>query len=92
MLRRLLAYDFRSMWKQFSILWPAVLVVALVNRLLLTAAEHIELPEFLEDSLGLLFGFVPTLVYFAMMVALFVISLIYVLQRFYNGLLESMGY
>lgn len=32
MLGKLLKYDFRSMGKQFAFVWPAVLVLALVNR------------------------------------------------------------
>ena len=32
MLWKLLKYDFRAMVKSFAILWPASLVVALVNR------------------------------------------------------------
>ena len=33
MLFKLLKYDFRSMWKTFSLVWAACLVIALVNRL-----------------------------------------------------------
>ena len=32
MLFKLLKYDFRAMWKQFSLIWGAALVLALVNR------------------------------------------------------------
>ena len=32
MLFKLLKYDFRSMWKQFSIIWPAALIIGLINR------------------------------------------------------------
>jgi len=95
MLRRLLAYDFRSMWKQFSLLWPAVLLVALVNRLLMALTRSAEIPEAAEtvmNRMGFLFGVIPVLVYFALIVAMSVISLIYVLQRFYHGLLGSEGY
>ena len=32
MLFKLLKYDFRAMWKQFSLIWGAALVLAQVNR------------------------------------------------------------
>ncbi|MCI8688414.1 MAG: hypothetical protein HFF57_08920, partial [Lawsonibacter sp.] len=32
MLLRLLKYDFRAMWKQFSLIWGAALALALANR------------------------------------------------------------
>ena len=32
MLGKLLKYDIRAMWKQFSIIWPAALIIALINR------------------------------------------------------------
>ena len=32
MLLKLLKYDFRSMWKTFSLVWGACLAIALVNR------------------------------------------------------------
>ena len=32
MLGKLLKYDFRSMWKQFSVIWPAALILAFLNR------------------------------------------------------------
>ena len=32
MFGKLLKYDFRSMLKQFAFIWPAALVLALVNR------------------------------------------------------------
>lgn len=32
MLGKLLKYDFRSMWKQFSVIWPAALILAFINR------------------------------------------------------------
>ena len=35
MLLKLLKYDFRAMWKQFSLIWGAALVLALVNRFVL---------------------------------------------------------
>ena len=85
MLRRLLKYDFRSMGKQFALLWPAALVAALINRFTLPGGEG---AGFAGETMGL----VTAMVYFGLIVALFVITLIFVIQRFYYGLLGSEGY
>ena len=94
MLGKLLRYDFRSMVKQFSILWPAVLVAALLNRLVTWAARNsdffLEL-GFLRGSFGLL-EMIPAMAYFALMVALVAATFLYVIQRFYFGLLGDEGY
>ena len=95
MLGKLLRYDFRSVGKQFSALWIAVLVVALVNRLLGSAVSRLDfgaLSNWLEGSVEFFLRVMPAMVYFAMMVALMVISLIYVVQWFYSGLLGGEGY
>ncbi len=84
MLRKLLKYDFRSMGKQFALLWPAALVLALVNRF--------TLPGNGSGFAGETLGFVAAMAYFGVVVALFVITLIFVIQRFYYGLLGGEGY
>ena len=78
MLRKLLKYDFRSMGKQFALLWPAALVLALVNRF--------TLPGNGSGFAGETLGFVAAMTYFGVVVAIFVI------QRFYYGLLGGEGY
>ena len=95
MLGKLLRYDFRSMGKQFSILWPAVLVVALVNKLLWALMGVVDFHRtfwWLEGSMEFFLRIMPAMLYFAVIVALIVVSLIYVLQRFYSGLLGNEGY
>ena len=94
MLGKLLRYDFRSMYKQFSILWPAALIAALLSRLVTWASRHTDF--FLElgiikGSFGLLQA-VPAMAYFALMVALVTATFLYVIQRFFNGLLGDEGY
>ena len=86
MLRKLLKYDFRSMWKQFAILWPAALALGLINRFTLPQAERA------DDALSSLLTMVPILVFTAVMIAMGVIALLYVIQRFYRGLLGDEGY
>ena len=94
MLGKLLRYDFRSMYKQFSILWPAALLAAALNRLVTWLGRNsdffLEL-GFLRGSFGLL-ELVPAMAYFALMVALVAVTFLYVIQRFFNGLLGDEGY
>lgn len=87
MLLKLLKYDFRAMWKQFSLVWGAALVLALVNRFtLFRNAEG----TFLRKDSG-----IPGLLTFAfgaVLIAMFVLSILFVIQRFSKGLLGSEGY
>ena len=96
MLGKLLRYDLRSMWKQFSILWPALLVVALMTRMLGWALSRLDFgvlsSGWLEGSAAFFLQVMPIMVYFALIVALMVITLIYVVQRFYSGLTGAEGY
>ena len=85
MLWKLLKYDFRSMGKSFALIWPAALVLALVNHFTLPYdSREAEVSGVLE--LVLLMAFVSVL--FAMFVAV----MIFVVQRFYKGLLGDEGY
>lgn len=90
MLGKLLKYDFRSMGKQFAYVWPAVLVLALVNRFTLGSALYqgssdIGVPGQLAS--GLVF-----FLYWAIIMAMMVLTLVFVIQRFFKGLLGDEGY
>lgn len=86
MLGKLLKYDLRSMVKQFAFIWPAALAIAVVNRLLL--GHVIERPtQFVATT-----SVVSLAVYFSFLVALCVLSIVFVVQRFYKGLLGDEGY
>lgn len=84
MLGKLLKYDFRSMWKQFAFIWPAALALALVNRFTLTLAGNGQFSDIIAGVAGL--------VYAAILIAMCVIAVIFVIQRFYKGLLGDEGY
>ena len=85
MLWKLLKYDFRAMWKSFALIWPAALVLALVNHFTLPYDEGVvEANELLTVVMVVAF----TAVLFAMFVAV----MIFVIQRFYKGLLGDEGY
>lgn len=85
MLWKLLKYDFRSMGKSFALIWPAALVLALIN--------HFTLPydENLKEGSELL-TVIMIIAFTAVLLAMFVAVMIFVIQRFYKGLLGDEGY
>jgi hypothetical protein len=87
MLRKLLKYDFRAMWKQFAFVWPAALVIGLLNRFTLFGSGG-------QDG-GMSHSFVSILsIMFlvGVLTAMGVVTLIFTIQRFYKGLLGEEGY
>lgn len=91
MLRKLLKYDFRSMWKQFSIVWPAALALGLLNRFLLF--KPMNDGKWMPESNGVrALGGIAMTVFMGVMLAMFVLSVVYVIRRFYQGLLGREGY
>lgn len=87
MLLKLLKYDFRAMWKHLSLIWGASLALALVNRMTHSMNFMFHAHDFEGNISGFTFA-----ILIAVFVAMFVISLIFVLQRFYRGLLGNEGY
>lgn len=83
MLFKLLKYDFRAMWKQFSLVWGAALALALVNRF--TLFQDTDNAILSEDGV-FMFAFI------CVIVAMFVIAVIFVVNRFSKGLLGDEGY
>lgn len=80
MLGKLLKYDFRSMFRVFLPLWGALLAISFINRLTLNS-DHMGLP-----------GAVLFIAYIGIIFAVMAVTLVLVVQRFYNGLLKSEGY
>lgn len=89
MLFKLLKYDFRSMWKTFSLVWAACLVLALVNRFTLPFEGKTNVTIGPGDGI---LAFITALVFFGVLFAMFVAVMIFVIQRFYKGLLGDEGY
>lgn len=87
MLGKLLKYDFRAMWKQFSIIWPAALVIALINRFTLPFNTKGGLVANNE-----LLAVITMSVFVGVLCAMFVVAMVFVLTRFYKGLLGDEGY
>ena len=80
MLGKLLKYDFRSMFRVFLPLWGALLAISFINRLTLNS-----------NSMGIP-GLVLFIAYIGIIFAVMAVTLVLVVQRFYNGLLKSEGY
>lgn len=85
MFGKLLKYDFRSMSKQFAFIWPAALALALVNHFTLGGMDS-------TGTVGETAAGIAMLVYVAILMAMFIIAVIFVIQRFYKGLLGDEGY
>ena len=84
MLRKLLKYDLRANIKLFLFIWPAMLLLAGLQRLLL----ELPMTGFLSHFLMSLLTGLMVLALIAMVVLCFVICVI----RFYSGLLRREGY
>ena len=85
MFGKLLKYDFRSMWKQFAFIWPAALALALVNHFTINGLAGSSGAE--ETAAG-----ISMLVYVAILMAMFIVALVFAIQRFFKGLLGDEGY
>ena len=86
MFGKLLKYDFRSMLKQFAFIWPAALALALVNHFTINSFVT-SVSDMRQTAAG-----IAMLVYVAILIAMFVIAVIFIIQRFYKGLLGDEGY
>lgn len=89
MLGKLLKYDFRAMWKQFSMIWLAALVIALINRFTLPFNQGSNSDVGVRNEL---LPIVTMSVFVGVMCAMFVVVMVFVLTRFYKGLLGDEGY
>lgn len=84
MFGKLCKYEWRYMLRIFVPMWVLVLVLSVINRFTLYAPTD-----------GGLSGTVVNLIFFALIMAIFalgVVSMIVVIQRFYQGLLKDEGY
>lgn len=83
MLLKLLKYDVRAMWHQFALIWVGALVLGSVNRFTIPwNSQHIS-------------GLIQTIAMsslVAVLIAMFVLVMVFVIQRFYRGLLTREGY
>lgn len=89
MLWKLLKYEFRAIWRQFAILWPAALVLALANRVTLPLADH-NLPSNAGGNSILVT--ITMSIFAGVLFTMVVVSMIFIIKRFYQGLLGDEGY
>ncbi|MGE4352687.1 MAG: hypothetical protein AB7D36_01200 [Oscillospiraceae bacterium] len=83
---KLLKYEFRSMIKQFAIIWPAALLIALINGLTQTVrVKSSVIGNFWASNIMIL-------LFVGVMIAMFVASAVFIIGRFRSGLLRDEGY
>ncbi|MGI6028910.1 MAG: hypothetical protein ACOX81_05840 [Candidatus Heteroscillospira sp.] len=80
---KLLKYDFRCMFKQFAMVWPAALALALINGFVQAPLAH-----HFSGSVNV----VLMMLFVGVMIAMCVISAIFIITRFNSGLLGDEGY
>lgn len=90
MLAKLMKYDLRSALRKFGPLWLAV--VALSVLIGLSFRFIIDAPGGQSGLVIFLLGVLPSMVLFALFVAMAAMALIFIIQRFYRGLLGDEGY
>lgn len=97
MFGKLVKYEMKSMMKIFAGLWVAVLVVATISGFTLNinavGTDNFFFPQlFANETVSGLLEIVPLIVYFALAVSIVALSVVFIIQRFYNGLLGNEGY
>ncbi len=98
MLRKLCKYEFRSISRTLIPIYIAVIALSILTAISFSINKEYKLSSYypVDMSLGYtlhgLFKGVMSFAYFAVMVALFVLTAVIILQRFYKGLLCDEGY
>lgn len=83
---RLMKYDLRAAMKLFVPLWIGTLFLSIVNRFTLPAIDQME-----NGAVRLFFGLIMT-AYVLAILAIVIVAIIYIVLRFYQGLLKDEGY
>lgn len=104
MLRKLCKYEFRSIFRTIIPIYIVVIAVSIITSISIAMNVDYADVKYVDNSvqwaiemnlpykLQHIFTFVMSLAYFAVMVALFVLTVVIILQRFYKGLLCDEGY
>ena len=90
MLGKLMKYDLRSCLRKFGPLWIAA--IALSALIGLSFRFVIDAPGERSGLVTFLLGVLPSMLLFGLFVAMAVLALIFVIERFYKGLLGDEGY
>ncbi len=89
MLGKLIKYDFRCLIRKFGPLWLGAMALAVINGF--TTGHVLESDSF-HGILSFLLGGVPMIVMVSLWIALGVMMIVFVCERFYKGLLGDEGY
>ena len=104
MIKKLCKYEFRSIGRTLIPIYIAVIAVSIITAISIGMNVNYANINYSSNSvqwaiemnvpykLQQVFTFVMSLTYFAVMVALFVLTFVIILQRFYKGLLCDEGY
>lgn len=104
MLRKLCKYEFRSIFRTLIPIYIVVIAVSIITSISIAMNIDYADVKYVNNSvqwaiemnlpykLQHIFTFVMSLAYFAVMVAMFVLTVVIILQRFYKGLLCDEGY
>ena len=84
---KLMKYELRGCMRIFLPLWAAVLVLSVINGL--TIGNQADASNF---WVRMFLYALPAIILFVLLVAMFVISFVIIVRRFYNGLLGEGGY
>jgi len=89
MLGKLIKYDFRCLIRKFGPMWLGLAALALLNGF--TVGHVLESDKF-NGVLAFILGGVPIMLMVTMWIALLVMMVVFVCERFYKGLLGDEGY
>lgn len=94
MTSKLIKYEFRSGLRYIGVIWPALIVSAILLGIVLKIMGSVfpEDPQGILNVLEVIFELVFPLLYAAIFIAMIVITILIVLVRFYKGLLGDEGY
>lgn len=89
MLGKLMKYDLRSGIRTFSLIWIGLAVLGAVNGLTI---RFVIAGDVQSGLVSFIFGVLPMLLLVALYVAMGIFVLVFIIDRFYKGLLGSEGY
>ena len=98
MLRKLCKYEFRSIFRTLIPIYIAVIALSILTAISFSINKEYKLSSYYPVEMNFiyklhgLFKGMMSFAYFAVLVALFVLTVVIILQRFYKGLLCDEGY
>lgn len=83
-MRKLLKYEFRALWRIFLPCWAGILLLGVLN--------GFSLRQMAYSAHGATFGAFALFAYMIAIIAILVVALVFMVGRFYKGLLKDNGY